>query len=689
MRVNNFLVELGTAELPPKALFQLANAFNNGIVQGLKNAHLSFSKTQVFATPRRLAVLVSDLSKCQKDIETEVLGPPVAAAFDNDGQPTKASLGFARKCNVDVAQLQQVDSEKGPRLAYRSRQGGKQATALLPEIVQQSLDALPIPKRMRWGSSRVEFVRPVYWLVMLYGKEVINCQILGQQASNITYGHRFHYNKPITLTHPDEYETKLRHPGHVIADGNNRKLLITSQVKVIAEKTDGTAVLDPSLLDEVSALVEWPVALLGNFDDDFLRLPKEALISSMKEHQKYFHLLGTNNEMLPHFITISNIESLDPAQVVAGNERVIRPRLADAAFFFDMDKKTPLDSRLTQLDRIVFQTKLGTVKDKSDRSAQLASHIANLIGADSAAALRAGQLSKADLVTHMVQEFPDLQGLMGQYYARHDKEPDAVATAIYEHYLPRFAGDALPDSLVGCAVSIADKLDTITGLFAIGQPPTGDKDPFAIRRAALGILRITVEKKLNLDLFACIELALQQHTGLTIEPNAADPIFDFMLDRFRFWFQEENIPTQVFQSVYARRPVKPLDFQRRVHAVNHFASLDNSKALAAANKRVSNILAKQGNLTLLDEVNSALLIDAQEKELFKLVEEKAAAITPLLKNADYTATLVSLAELRPAVDSFFDNVMVMAEDRNLRTNRLTLLSQLRNLFLKVADISLL
>lgn len=689
MSANDFLVELGTAELPPKALPLLAAAFEQGMQQELANARLSFLSTRVYATPRRLAVIVSKLADRQKDIQREILGPPVKAAFDNNAQPTKAALGFARKCKTELDQLQQVETDKGPRLAYVENEKGKQVNTLLPDIVRRSLDALPIPKRMRWGSSREEFVRPVYWLLMLLGNQVINCRILGQQAGNITYGHRFHFNHEIAIAHPNEYESKLERPGYVISDFDARKTLIASQVRGAAEKCNGSTVVDDDLLDEVTALVEWPVALMGNFDTSFLRLPMEALVSSMKEHQKYFHLVDANNQMLPHFITVSNIESRDPTQVISGNERVIRPRLADSAFFFDTDRQTSLESRLVKLDRIVFQSRLGSVRDKSERSAKLASKIAALISADPAIAMRAGQLSKADLVTNMVQEFPDLQGLMGKYYALNDNEPAAVATSIYEHYLPRFAGDKLPGSLAGCALSIADKLDTIAGLFAIDQPPTGDKDPFAIRRSSLGILRIIVEKELDLDLLACIGMALELHTDLTIKPGTAETIFRFMLDRFSFWFQEENIPTNVFQAVYARRPVKPLDFQHRIYAVNHFTKLENAKSLSAANKRVSNILAKQTGKQVSTEIKTGLLEKEQEKELYRLVESKAVAIGPLLKDRNYTATLETLADLRPAVDDFFDNVMVMAEDKDLRTNRLALLSRLRELFLEVADISLL
>jgi len=688
MSTQDFLVELGTEELPPKALTGLAAAFLKGIEEGLQAEHIAYQSAKVFAAPRRLAVQITDLQERQDDVATELFGPPVAASFDADGNATKAAEGFARKCGTTVDQLEQQDTGKGVKLAFRSITAGKDSTALLPTIVQQSLSKLPIPKRMRWGSSRIEFIRPVHWLVMLMGEQVVDCEILGKKSSQFSYGHRFHHNEAIAVTAPSAYEITLHETGHVIADFAKRRELVRQQVEQIAIDNNGIAVIDPELLDEVTALVEWPQALLGGFDKDFLRLPEQALISSMKEHQKYFHVTDSNGTMLPYFITVSNIESTDPAQIVSGNERVIRPRLADAAFFYDTDRESALSTRLEPLKRVVFQTKLGTVYEKAERISKLAGKIATLIDSDASQAERAGLLSKADLLTSMVKEFPDLQGTIGADYARNDGEDPAVAQAIFEQYLPRFSGDELPDSLTGCAVSIADKLDTMCGLFAINQPPTGDKDPFAIRRAALGILRIMVEKKLDLDLLQLIELALAEQK-VEADAETINSVFEFVLQRFRAWFQDENIPTSVFLAVQARRPSRPLDFQQRVYAVNNFTALENAEALAAANKRVSNILAKQGISEDTAEVSAHLLEPGAEQELAEIVSVKSQLVAPMLEKSDYTGTLENLANLRPAVDNFFDNVMVMTDDEAVRNNRLALLNQLRGLFLEVADISLL
>lgn len=686
MSTQDFLVEIGTEELPPKALTGLASAFLSGITDGLAVENIAFQSAQVFAAPRRLAVHISQLQTRQDDIATEVFGPPVAAAFDADGKPTKAAEGFARKCGTTVDQLEHQETDKGVKLAFRSVTPGKASAELLPAIVQQSLARLPIPKRMRWGASRVEFVRPAHWLLMLLGEQVIDCEILGCKAGQVSFGHRFHHNKAITISNPAAYESTLHETGHVMADFDKRRRLILQQVEKIAATNGGQAVIDPDLLDEVTALVEWPQALLGAFDKDFLRLPEQALISSMKEHQKYFHVTDANGVMLPYFITVSNIESHDAAQIISGNERVIRPRLSDAAFFYDTDRQTPLASRLDALKKVVFQSRLGTVYEKAERISSLAGKIATLIGSDSAQAERAGLLSKADLVTSMVKEFPDLQGTIGADYALNDNEEPAVSQAIFEQYLPRFSGDDLPASLTGCAVSIADKLDTMCGLFAINQPPTGDKDPFAIRRAALGILRIMVEKKLDLDLVQLIDMALAEQK-VTADEGTGNAIFEFVLQRFRAWFQDEKIPVNIFLAVQARRPSRPLDFQQRVYAVNNFATLENAEALAAANKRVSNILSKQGIKEDSAEVSAHLLESGPEQELAETVALKTQQIAPLLAKSDYTSTLESLADLRPAIDNFFDNVMVMTDDEAVRNNRLALLSQLRGLFLEVADIS--
>ena len=689
----DFLVELGSEELPPKALKGLAEAFLRGIEAGIKDAQLDYQSAQYFATPRRLAVWVRGLEVQQQDQQSELLGPPLKAAFDEAGNPTKAAQGFARKCGVKVEQLQKKDTGKGLKLAYQMISQGLPATQLLPAIVKNSLDDLPIPKRMRWGDSRIEFVRPVHWLLMLLGDTVVDCEILGLTASRESWGHRFHHNQAIEIPSPNQYQALLESPGHVLVDFDLRQKKILQQAQQIGSDVKGHAVIDDALLDEVTGLVEWPVALAGKFDQEFLRLPREALVSSMAEHQKYFHVQNDQDELLPVFITVSNIISQNKAEVVAGNERVIRPRLADAAFFYDSDSKKTLEARLQELKNIVFQAKLGTLYGKSERISFLASGLATLLETDQETkdqALRAGWLCKSDLVTHMVKEFPDLQGIMGRYYAVNDGETETVAQAIYEHYLPRFAGDELPQSLQGSLVSVADKLDTVCGLFAIGQPPSGDKDPFAIRRAALGILRIMTGNDLDLDLRSCIDLSLKGFSKLELpREELRETIFEFMLERFRAWFQDEKISADIFQAVYARRPSRPLDFQKRVYAVNEFSSLPDASALAAANKRVSNILSKQAITDDMGEVCAHLLKEPQEFELAKQVEEKARQLGPLLARTDYSQALSRLAELRPAIDAFFDHVMVMVEQAELRNNRLALLQKLRKLFLEVADISLL
>jgi len=689
MGVRDFLVEIGTEELPPQSLARLSAAFAEEITSGLARRQLPHGVIQVFATPRRLAVMVPSLATQQPDQEQLLLGPPVAAAFDKAGNPTPAAQGFSRKCNVALDQLEQLDTGKGVKLAYRKIAQGATTSSLLPEITRQALEKLPISKRMRWGDKRVEFVRPTHWLLMLFGNEVIDAKILDQQAGRVTYGHRFQYNQAITIEQPSSYAQALEKPGKVVADFRLRRERIRHQVAQLAEQLNGHAVIDPELLDEVTALVEWPVALAGRFDEAFLRLPAAALISSMKEHQKYFHVEDAQGSLLPVFITVSNIESDNPDAVVSGNERVIRPRLADAAFFYDTDRKTPLATRAQELANIVFQTKLGSLADKAQRVAALAEHLATATGGDSGLAKRAALLCKADLVTLMVGEFPSLQGLMGRDYAAQDGEPEEVAQAIYEHYLPRYAGDEIPQTGTGCAVAIADKLDTLTGLFVIGQPPTGDKDPFALRRAALGILRIMVVKKIKVDLTDIIGVALAQYQQLNAAPELRESIFEFFLERFRAWYQEEGISPQVFQAVYARRPGQPYDFQQRLYAVNDFATMTDAQALSAANKRVGNILAKLNHEEVAEEVNEQLLIEPEERELATLVNQKQQQVAPLLSAQDYKAILGSLAELRPAVDRFFDRVMVMCEEDTLRQNRLALLKQLRELFLQVADISLL
>jgi glycyl-tRNA synthetase beta chain len=584
--------------------------------------------------------------------------------------------------------LKKIETNKGEYFNFKATEEGKATASLLPALVETSLNKLPIPKRMRWGASRIEFVRPVHWLVMLFGDEVVDCEILGLKSGRKTRGHRFHYNQNIELITPAEYATSLESPGMVIADYEIRKAMINEQVQAEGNKLNAVAQIDEDLLDEVTALNEWPVALTGRFEERFLDVPSQALISSMKEHQKYFHHLDADGNLLPNFTTICNIVSNDPQQVIEGNEKVIRPRLSDAAFFFETDKKTTLESRVEKLKSIVFQKDLGTVHDKASRISALSGKIATALGEDQSKAERAGLLAKTDLLTDMVYEFTDLQGLMGYHYALNDGEDNDVALAQNEQYMPRFAGDELPQSAPGIAVAIADRLDTLTGLFGINQPPTGSKDPFALRRAALGVLRIIVERNLDLDLRELLKIAADNHNSLPARDALEDKVLDFMLERFRAWYEDADINAEVFLAVLALKPSRPLDFDRRVKAVNHFRSLPEAEALAAANKRVSNILSKQG-VTGTAEVDTALLTEAAEKALAAEIEAQKASLAPLFAEGKYQESLESLSSLRVSVDAFFEDVMVMADDEAVKNNRLALLSQLRALFLGVADISVL
>ncbi len=689
MSTKDFLAELGTEELPPKALPKLSQAFASGIETGLKELGLRFGEIEVFATPRRLAVRVNALSDFQPDSIVEKVGPAVKAAFDKEGLPTKAASGFARSCGVEVSQLSTTLKDGTEKLFYSKNEPGAETVSLLPAIVQKSLDKLPIPKRMRWGSSRIEFVRPVHWCVLLFGKSFIDTTILGVKSGAVTYGHRFHHSASLAIATPSGYEDLLENRGFVIADFSKRKEIIREQVLEIAKSRQGTAVIDENLLDEVTGLVEFPVALSGEFDKEFLEVPPEALILAMKSHQKYFHLVDESGNLMPCFISVSNIKSSDPSQVVAGNEKVIRPRLADARFFYESDLKTPLAAKIEKLKTIIFQAQLGTVYDKSERVSRLAVYMADQFDGDIPSCKRAASLAKCDLLTDMVGEFADLQGLMGYYYALKDGESNEVASAIVEQYLPRYAGDALPKTLTGNIVSLAEKIDTIAGLFAIKQPPTGSKDPFAIRRAALGVLRILVENRLELDILKVLGFALEGFANLDIEEGTDQVIFEFMLDRLRAWYQDKDIPIEVFQSVRAFKPRSPFDFDKRISAVHHFGGLEQAQALASANKRVSNLVVKSGLKDSNSKVDPSLFDSEAERVLYSLVEGKEVELAPLIKNHDYSGALVSLSTLREPIDNFFDDVMVMSDVEAVKVNRIMLLMRLRDLFLQVADVSLL
>ena len=686
----DFLVELGTEELPPKALKNLMASFADTIEANLKAAELSFTAIKPFAAPRRLAVLVENLASETPSKELVVWGPPAAIAFDKEGQPTKAALAFAEKNGIAASELKAENDGKAEKLVARITAEGKKTVELLEAVVADALAKLPIAKRMKWGAKREEFVRPVHWLVMLFGSDVVNASLLGLTAGRTTRGHRFHYNNTIDLAKASDYASVLKNTGFVVADFAERGATIKQQVEAEAKKVGGVAVIDPALLDEVTALVEWPVALTGKFEERFLAVPAEALIASMKEHQKYFHVVDVNGKLKNNFITVANIQSKDPSQIIDGNERVIRPRLSDAAFFFETDKKTTFELFRPRLKNIVFQAQLGSIYDKTERIAGLARLIARKIGftASEALAVEAAQLCKCDLVTNMVGEFDDMQGIAGYYYARHWGADAEVAAAMNEQYMPRFAGDELPQTMTGTIIALADRLDTITGIFGIGQQPTGSKDPFALRRASIAVLRLLVEKNLALDLRELLTFAKNQHKNLTVGDDLVEQVLAYMLERFRAFFEDANIPAEVFQSVTAKQLSQPLDINQRVLAVNEFSKLPQAQALAAANKRVSNILAKQ-NATLSTEVNAALLQEDAEKTLAAAVSAKAAVVAPLFAAREYTKALAALADLQQPVDAFFDSVMVMSDDPALQQNRLALLQQLRGLFLEVADISYL
>ena len=720
MTTQNFLVEIGTEELPPKALKTLATAFAENVEAELNQAGLTFDKIEWFATPRRLAVKVLNLATQQPSKEIEKRGPAVSAAFDAEGKPTKAAEGWARGCGITVEQAERIATDKGEWLVHRAKIEGQPTKNLLNGIVANALAKLPIPKPMRWADKTVQFIRPVHTVTMLLGDELIEGEILGVASARTIRGHRFLGEKEFEIQHADQYPQLLREKGSVVADFNERKAEILAKSQAKATALGGVADIEESLLEEVTSLVEYPNVLAAKFEERFLAVPAEALVYTMKGDQKYFPIYDKDGKLLPHFIFVSNINPEDPTAIIEGNEKVVRPRLTDAEFFFKTDLKQKLVDRLPRLETVLFQQQLGTLKDKTDRIEQLAGEIAKRIGADEAKAKRAGLLSKCDLMTNMVFEFTDTQGVMGMHYARHDGEDEEVAVALNEQYMPRFAGDELPKSLVASAVALADKFDTLTGIFGIGQAPKGSADPFALRRAALGALRIIVEKNLPLDLEDLVRKSVQNYWSVAqtkfeeslgkgnLRPifaiqkkgdsklsvaspltnaNVVKEVVDFMLGRFRAWYQDEGIAVDVIQAVLARRPTRPADFDARVRAVSHFRTLDSAEALTAANKRVANILAKvEGDIGTIDV---ALCVEPAEQVLAQSVLSLAKEVQPLIAQGEYTAVLDKLANLRTPVDNFFDNVMVNAEDPALRQNRLAILNTLQGLFLQVADISLL
>ncbi len=689
MRTENCLVELGTEELPPKALKSLGEAFATQFEAALTQADLSFDSVSWFAAPRRLAVYVSGLAEGQADKVVEKRGPAVSAAFDADGNPTKAAQGWARGNGIDVADAERLVTDKGEWLLHKAHVPGQSVAELLEGLINQAVSKLPIPKPMRWGNYNTQFIRPVHTLCVLYGSEVVNVSVLGLTSGRVVQGHRFHGEGRFELDHADNYASALEQQ-YVLADFEARKDKVRQQLEDAAQSLSLKPDYNEDLLEEIASLVEWPVVLQAGFDEAFLAVPKEALIYTMKDDQKYVPLLDSDGALSNIFLFVTNIESRDASQVISGNEKVIRPRLADAEFFFNSDKKTTLESRLESLETVLFQKQLGTLKEKSERISALSAFIASQIDANETQAARAGLLAKTDLMSNMVMEFPDVQGVMGKYYALNDGEDAPVAEALYEQYMPRFAGDALPSSGVSASVALADKLDTLVGIFGIGQLPKGDKDPFALRRAAIGVLRIVTELSLPLDLETLVSKAIDVYGDKLTNAETQSQVVDFVLGRFTALLQDQAIAIDVIQAVAARRPTKPADYLARVHAVDKFRALEEAEALAAANKRVANILAKQ-NVEVTDTVNidESLLAEEAEKALY--VELKAAQkeVDIAVPSQDYTRILTALATLRNVIDNFFDNVMVMADDEAVKNNRLALLSLLRQLFLTTADISIL
>lgn len=706
---QDFLVELGTEELPPKALRGLAEAFMSGVRSGLQKALLEHGEVVSYASPRRLAVMVRKLAARQPDQDLKRKGPPVTAAFDSSGAPTRAATAFAESCGTSVDALQRLEEGKGTFLFFIGTKPGAAVTDLLPGIVKAALDGLPIPRRMHWGSSEAEFVRPVHWLLMLYGKAIVPATLLDTVAGDTTRGHRFHAPKPIKISSPAAYERTLRERGYVLADFAARRERIREALKVA--QGDGRALIEDALLDEVTSLVEWPVPVVGGFEERFLALPREVLISTLQEHQRYFPVEDEQGRLLPRFITISNIESRDPSKVREGNERVVRPRLADAAFFWEQDRKRPLATLRDSLDKVTFHVKLGSLGDKTRRVRTLAGEIAALSGKERAEAERAAELCKCDLLTAMVGEFPDLQGIMGTYYALADGEAPEVAVAIREHYLPRGAGDELPETHAGLAVAIADKLDTLAGIFAVGEKPTGTKDPLGLRRAAIGVLRILIETRLDLDLrhfvVRGLELAradIEKAAAAAGKPTptidvtrVAGEIYEYIMERLRAYYLEgggtrpalgaANMTTEMFDAVLASSPASPLDFDVRLKALRAFLELPESASLTAANKRIANILKKSAGGVAPTDVDVESLKEAAEVKLFDAMHALRDAVSVATAQREYANALGRLAQLRPAVDEFFDQVMVMDEDPKLRANRLALLAQLHGLFAGVADLS--
>lgn len=684
MAAKHLLFELGSEELPPKALVKLSQALLDGVLQGLSAAELTFTGCKAYATPRRLAVFIENLSTQQPDKIVEKKGPAIQAAFAPDGRPSKAAEGFAASCGTTFDQLERLKTDKGEWLIYKQAVKGQPTEQLIPDIIRQSISALPIAKRMRWGSFTTEFVRPVHWAVLLYGNSAIECEILGLTTGSTTLGHRFHAPQTITINSPENYADTLYQQGKVIVDVDQRKAIIKDKAQQAAAAVCGTAHIEDDLLEEIAALNEWPVPVTGTFDTRFLELPAEVLITTMQTNQKYFPVKNARGALLPYFITFSNIESTRPESIKQGNERVITPRLTDAEFFWKQDRKKSLADRVESLGNIIFQEKLGTLADKTQRVVTLAELIASNLGANVDWAKRAAYLTKADLMTDMVGEFGNLQGIMGRYYALADNEPKEVAEAIEQHYFPKQSGSPTPPTQTGQIVALADKIDTLAGIFSAGLIPTGDKDPYALRRAALGALRVIIENGLSIDIVTLVDVSLALYAHTFDRDETRKLVIDFIFDRLRGYCLDRGVASDEFEAVIAVNPTQPLDFMKRLQAVKAFRQLPEAESLAAANKRIRNIL-KKSDTEPAAQVGE--LVEAEERHLFDTAKQSAIDIQPFLDKKDYQSALSRLALTEPAVNAFFDKVMVMSDDLDLRVRRLALLTMLSDQFLQIADIS--
>ncbi|MEJ2115040.1 MAG: glycine--tRNA ligase subunit beta [Gammaproteobacteria bacterium] len=683
---KDLLIEIGTEDLPARLLQNISKEFGVLLCEQLQSAELSFSKYKIFSTPRRLAVLVNDLDTKQKDQIIQRKGPKASDAFGKDGKPTQAAIGFASSCGIEVEQLETDDDIDNPRLTYSENRIGKNTSSLLPNIIEESVKKISFPKRMRWSQSAAEFIRPIRWLLVILGSDTIETELFGIKANNVTRGHRFHFSKEIIIKHPSSYKELLSTKGYVLADFNERQGEILEQVSVLAKQVNGIASYTPELLDEITGLVEWPCALLGEFDSQFLQVHKELLISTMQDNQKYIPLLDKQGALLPQFIIVSNIESKNPDIVKHGNEKVIVPRFEDAMFFWQRDKNIKLEDNLEKLKSIVYEKQLGTLKDKTDRTLKLAAYLSTKTKADNKYCERAALLSKCDLVSETVSEFPKLQGLVGRNLAALNDENEQVCTAIEEQYFPKQSGGELPTTPVGITLALADRIDTLIGIFAIGKKPTGLKDPYGLRRAALAVLRIIIETPLNINISECLKKSAALFPADLHADKSVTEVSEYLNERYRAYFSDRGIPVDIIDAVLATQHTHPSDVAMKINALINFRQLPNSQSLAAANKRIRNIL-KKVDRSMIGKVDSSLFKEDAESTLYTALESLSADVEHLFKENEYEQALNKLSELRQPVDRFFDDVMVMDEDEKLKANRIALLFKIDSLFMQVADFS--